>query len=129
MKTENKSSIEIDTYIAGFPIEVQSEMEKLRKMIQQSAPGATEAISYQMPTFKYFGNLVHFAAYKNHIGFYPSSSGIEHFQSQLQMYETSKGTVKFPHGTPIPLDLVRQIVEFRVKENIERAEARKKKIK
>ena len=116
-KPKNKN---IDEYISNFPEKIQEILQKLRKIISNSAPDAKEAISYQMPTFKLNGNLVHFAAHKNHIGFYPTPSGIEAFKSELSPYEVSKGSVKFPLKKPIPFDLVRKIVEFRVKENIEK---------
>ena len=110
----------IDEYISSFPEKTQKILQKLRKIISDSAPDAKEAISYQIPTFKLNGNLVHFAAYKNHIGFYPTPSGIEAFKQELSPYEVSKGTVRFPLNKPIPFELVRKIVEFRVKENIEK---------
>ena len=117
----SKPKIEnIDEYISNFPEKIQEILQKLRKIISNSAPDAKEAISYQMPTFKLNGNLVHFAAHKNHIGFYPTPSGIKAFKNELSPYEVSKGSVKFPLKKPIPFDLVRKIVEFRVKENIEK---------
>ncbi len=109
----------IDEYIATFPKNVQSILQELRRVIRESAPEAKEAISYQMPTYKLNGNLVHFAAYKNHIGFYPSPSAIEAFKEKLAKYETSKGTIKFPTDEPIPFELVKEIVRFRVKENLD----------
>jgi len=117
----------IDGYIAGFPKEVQAILEKIREIIKESAPGVEEAISYQIPTFKLKGNLVHFAAYKKHIGFYPAASGIEKFMEDLSAYEVSKGAVRFPIDQPIPYDLIREIVAFRVKENLERVQTKKKK--
>ena len=126
MEKENVTPHTIDEYIAGFPKEVQATLEKIRATIRDAAPGAEEAISYQMPTFKLKGNLVHFAAYRNHIGFYPTPSGIEKFKTELSVYEGSKGAVRFPIGQPIPYDLIHRIVEFRVAENLERAAAKKK---
>jgi len=108
----------IDEYIATFPQNVQDTLEELRRTIQNSAPDAKEAISYQIPTFKLNGNLAHFAAFKNHIGFYPTSSGISKFKEELFHYHLSKGTVRFPINEPIPLDLIRKIVKYRVKENL-----------
>jgi len=99
---------------------VQEILKKIRAAIKESAPAAEEAISYQIPTFKLHGNLVHFAAFKNHIGFYPTSSGILHFKKQLSGYELSTGTAQFPLDKPIPYDLIRKIVRFRVKENMKR---------
>lgn len=107
----------IDEYIKMFPPNVQALLEEMRQAIRKAAPEATEAISYQIPTFKLNGNLVHFAAFKDHIGFYPTSSGVAAFEKDLSKYKTSKGTVLFPLDKPIPYDLVRKIVLFRVKEN------------
>jgi uncharacterized protein YdhG (YjbR/CyaY superfamily) len=120
MATSKKVFKTIDEYIATFPKNVQRILEELRQAIRDSAPEAEEAISYQMPTFKLNGNLVYFAAFKNHIGFYPTSSGIEAFKEELSDYEVSKGTVRFPMDKPIPFDLVRKMVSYRVKENLDR---------
>ena len=113
----------IDEYIKTFPEDVQIILEKIRQTIRKAAPEAVEAISYQMPTFKLNGNLVHFAAFKDHIGFYPIPSGIEAFKEELSPYIRGKGTVQFPLDKPIPYELVEKIVIFRVKENL----AKKKK--
>lgn len=111
----------IEEYIESFPNDVQIILEKLRKTIRETAPGAEEAISYQMPTFKLNGrNLVHFAAFKKHIGFYPIPSGIDAFKKELSPYKQGKGSVQFPIDRPIPYDLVKRIVSYRVKENLER---------
>jgi uncharacterized protein YdhG (YjbR/CyaY superfamily) len=118
VKKSKKQFDTIDEYIATFPKNVQVILEELRQTIRDSAPNATEAISYQIPTFKLNGNLVHFAAFKNHIGFYPTSSGITEFKKELSQYEVSKGTVRFPIGEPIPFDLIKKIVKYRVKENL-----------
>jgi uncharacterized protein YdhG (YjbR/CyaY superfamily) len=108
----------IDEYIAAFPKNVQDILRELRQVIRESAPSAEETISYGIPTFDLHGShLVHFAAYKNHVGFYPTSSGIEAFKKELSPFKTSKGTVQFPLDKPIPFDLVKRIVKFRVKEN------------
>ncbi|MGX9136050.1 iron chaperone [Rummeliibacillus sp. JY-2-4R] len=115
----------IDEYIANFGADVQAKLQMLREVIKEAAPEATETISYQMPAFKYEGNLVYFAAYKKHIGFYPTSSGIREFQNELTQYKGGKGTVQFPIEEPLPLDLVSKIVKFRVEEN--RQKAKKKK--
>jgi uncharacterized protein YdhG (YjbR/CyaY superfamily) len=114
----------IDEYIERQLPEVRQILSRLRKTIQAAAPKAEETISYQIPTFKYHGNLVHFAAWKTHIGFYPTSSGIREFSSELKAYELSRGTVQFPLDRPIPYGLVGRIVRFRVKENRARAEAK-----
>ena len=107
----------IDDYIKTFPTDVQSILEKMRQTIRKAAPEAIEAVSYQMPTFKLNGkNLVHFAAFKSHIGFYPIPSGIEAFRRELSQYKQGKGSVQFPVDKPIPYDLVEKIVRFRVKE-------------
>lgn len=114
----------IDEFIAQFPSDVQAILQELRRVIHETAPGATEAISYGIPTFKLQGNLVHFSAYKSHIGFYPTSSGIEKFKDQLSEYNLSRGTVRFPIEKPLPYDLIRKIVSFRVAENKARAAAK-----
>jgi len=122
----NSKPANIDEYIARFPKDVLGILGQLRATIRKAAPNAEEAISYQMPTFRLKGNLVHFAAYKNHIGFYPTPSGIEKFKKELSVYEGAKGSVKFPIDKPLPFDLVSEIVKFRVQENLERAKAKKK---
>jgi uncharacterized protein YdhG (YjbR/CyaY superfamily) len=116
----------IDAYIATFPVNVQLLLEELRATIREVAPEAGETISYQIPTFTLKGNLVHFAGFKNHIGFYPTPSAIKAFKSDLAGFEWAKGSIKFPIEKPLPLDLVRKIVAFRVKENLELAKAIKK---
>ena len=109
----------IDEYIEAFPADVQHILERMRKTIKQAAPESVEAISYQMPTFKLNGkNLVHFAAFKKHIGFYPIPSGIEAFKEELSPYRQGKGSVQFPTEKPIPYDLVERIVKYRAKENL-----------
>ena len=100
-----------------FPENMKTVLQQLRIAIREAAPQAREAISYQMPTFKLNGNLVHFAAHKNHIGFYPTPSAIEAFKNRLSSYKTSKGAVQFPLNEPLPLELVKEMVRFRVKEN------------
>lgn len=117
---------DIDEYIAGFPEDVQEILRKIRATIRQAAPEAEEAIRYQIPTFTLKGNLVHFAAFKNHIGFYPAPSGIEAFKDELSAYKGAKGSVQFPLGEPVPFDLIRRIVELRVKENLEKAKGKKR---
>ena len=107
----------IDEYISLFPDKIRKNLKKLRKTIKDSAPDAVEVISYQMPTFKLNGNLVHFAVMKNHIGFYPAPSAIIKFKKELSRYETSKGAIRFPLDQEIPFDLVKEMVKFRVKEN------------
>jgi uncharacterized protein YdhG (YjbR/CyaY superfamily) len=116
MKTAQASPSSIDEYIAGFPRDVQGILEQIRTTIRRAAPDAEEAIKYRIPTFVLNGNLVHFAAFKNHVGFYPTSSGIEAFKDELASYASAKGSVQFPIDKPIPLNLIRKIVTFRVKE-------------
>ncbi len=125
---EKNKTNEIDSYIARFPKETQVILLKLRQTIKRSAPGAEETINYQIPTFTLKGNLVHFAAYKSHIGFYPTPSGIEKFKEELSAYEGAKGSVKFPIKKEIPYALISRIVKFRVIENEERAAAKTKKL-
>ena len=111
--------VTIDEYIRSFPVNIQNILEKMRQTIRKAAPDAVEAISYQMPTFKLNGkNLVHFAAFNNHIGFYPTASGIEAFKKALANYKWSKGAVQFLIDKPVPFDLVEKIVKFRVTENL-----------
>jgi uncharacterized protein YdhG (YjbR/CyaY superfamily) len=127
MKSDRPAPKNIDEYIAGFPDDVQTILEKIRATIRKAAPEAEEAIKYQLPTFVLQGNLVHFGAFKKHIGFYPTPTGIEKFKDELAVYEGAKGSVQFPLDKPIPLGLISKIAKFRVKENLERAEARGKK--
>ncbi|MGO4697982.1 iron chaperone [Paenibacillus sp. 2TAB26] len=126
----NKITFEtIDQYIAHYSPEIQDILEKIRGVIKVAAPEATEKISYQMPTFVLHGNLVHFAAYKNHIGLYPAPSGIEAFKQQLSPYKGAKGSIRFPLDEPIPYELIGEIVKYRVAENIEKAANKKVKKK
>ncbi len=117
----------IDEYIAGYPPDVQAILQKIRAIIRKAAPGAEEAIRYRLPTFILNGNLVHFGAFKKHIGFYPTPSGTERFKKELSAYQGAKGSVQFPLDKPIPYDLIAQIVDFRVKESLEGAAAKRKK--
>jgi len=117
---ESVKATNIDEYIAQFPTEIKSRLKQMRTTIQKAAPKAEEAISYAMPTFKLNGNLVHFAAFKNHIGFYPAPLGIESFKKELAKYKSAKGSAQFPHDEPLPLALVTKIVKFRVKQNLEK---------
>lgn len=119
--------VSIDQYIAEAPVELQDKLNVLRSVIKEEVPEAEERIAYAMPTFSQEGNLVHFAYFKNHIGFFPAPSGIEHFQEQLARYKTSKGTVQIPLDEELPLDLIREIVRFRLKENLAKAAAKRKK--
>ncbi len=118
---------DIDQYIAGFPLEIQAILREVRATIKKAAPEAQEAISYQMPTFKLNGNLIHFAAFKNHIGVYPAPTGIEQFRKELSAYKGGKGSVQFPFNQPMPYDLISKIVKYRVQENLEKTGAKMKR--
>ncbi len=121
METAKSKFASIDEYIATFPKETQKLLKDLRTAIKASAPNAEEKFSYGIPTFFLNGNLVHFAAFKTHIGFYPAPSGIEAFKKELSMYKQAKGSVQFPLDAPLPLKLVGKIVKFRVAENLNKA--------
>ena len=125
MKTDQSTTI--DEYIAAYPQDIQEILQKIRSIVRKVAPEAQEAIKYQLPTFVLKGNLVHFGAFKNHIGFYPTPSGTERFKKELSIYEGAKGSIRFPLNKAIPYDLITQIVEFRVKENLEKASTKSKK--
>ena len=128
MKASQSAPRNIDEYIANFPPEIQEKLETVRATIRKAAPKAEEAISYMMPTFKLHGNLVHFAAFKNHIGFYPGAGGVEAFKEELAKYEISKGTIRFPLDQRLPLLLIRKIVQFGVRQNLDKAAAKAKKL-
>ena len=127
MGTDKSTPKDIDEYIAGFPQDVQEILEKIRATVREAAPEAKEKISYGMPAFTLNGNLVYFAAFKNHIGFYPIPSGIEEFKEELSVYKQGKGSVQFPLDEPMPYELITRIVKFRTEENLEKAKAKKKK--
>ncbi len=124
MKAFQTAPTTIDEYIAASPKEVQGILKKVRATIRKAAPGAQEAIKYQLPTFTLDGNLVHFGAFKNHIGFYPTPSGTEKFKRELSAYEGAKGSIRFPLDKPIPYALITEIVKFRVKENQGKAQSK-----
>jgi uncharacterized protein YdhG (YjbR/CyaY superfamily) len=124
MKRRNDAVRTIDEYLAGLPDGPRQILGKLRETVRAAAPGATEKISYRMPAYDLDGILVYFAAFKKHIGFYPTSSGISAFERELAPYEVSKGTVRFPLDEPLPLKLIARIVKFRVAENRRKARAR-----
>ena len=126
MQSSQTTPKDIDEYIAGFPPDIQTTLQQIRATIRAAAPDAEEKISYQMPTFFLYGNLMHFAAFKNHIGFYPAPTGIERFQEKLAAYKGGKGSVQFPLEAPMPLGLIGEIVKYRVQENLARAQAKKK---
>lgn len=117
MDSKMKPAATIDEHIAQFPLATQKKLQEIRELVSSLAPGATEAISYGIPTFKLNGNLVHFAGYAKHIGFYPGAEAIEVFKKELSEYKTSKGTIQFPLDRPLPLDLIRKITLFRVEKN------------
>jgi len=121
----------VDEYIASFPENIQERLNEIRRIVRQTAPEATEKISYRMPAYVFNGMLIYFAAFKNHIGFYPLSSAIEAFQNELSDYKRSKGTVQFPNDKPIPLLLIARIIEFRVRENFMKSQLKssKKRVK
>jgi uncharacterized protein YdhG (YjbR/CyaY superfamily) len=116
----------VDEYIAGFPKRVQDILNRIRRTVQKAAPNAEETINYGIPTFMLKGNLVHFAGFESHIGFYPTPSGIEKFKKELSAYKWAKGSVQFPLDQPIPYELIDRITKFRVKENLEKAKAKEK---
>src|SRR4051794_852979 len=126
MKNDSKVPETMDEYIMGFPVDIQEKLEALRATIRKAAPEAKEIISYAMPTFYLKGNLVHFAVFKNHIGFYPAPSGIETFKEELSPYKTSKGAAQFPIDKPLPLSLVSKMVKYRVKQNLAKATTKEK---
>lgn len=125
MKAVQNTIGSIDEYIDSFPPDVRQILQELRQTIKEAAPPAQETISYRMPTFTLHGNLVHFAAFSKHIGFYPTPSGIEAFNEELSRYKRAKGSVQFPMDEPLPLSLIRRIVEYRVRENLERHQAKR----
>jgi uncharacterized protein YdhG (YjbR/CyaY superfamily) len=124
MRNDKSVPRTIDEYIAGFPEDIRAILQKVRTTIRKAAPGAGERISYQIPTFTLGGNLVHFAAFKQHIGFYPGSTGIAAFKEELSSYKSARGSVQFPLDKPIPYGLIGRIVRFRIRENLNRERAR-----
>ncbi|HEX3553800.1 MAG TPA: DUF1801 domain-containing protein [Thermoanaerobaculia bacterium] len=127
MKTNQPPPRNIDEYIAGFPKEVQEILEGIRRTIREAAPEAEETIKYKMPTFTLKGNLVYFAAFKNHIGFYPAPRGIEELAEEIAAYEGAKSSLRFPLDKPVPYDLIRKLVKLRAKRNLEGAAGKGKK--
>jgi uncharacterized protein YdhG (YjbR/CyaY superfamily) len=125
MKSTESNSQEVERFISRYPAEVQEILYKIRSIIREAAPDAQEKLNYGIPTFTLNGNLVHYSGFKDHIGFYPTPSGVEKFKKQLSKYEGAKGSVKFPLDQPIPYNLIREITEFRVKE--QRAKSNKKR--
>ncbi len=129
MKTSHIDFNTIDEYIAGFPADVRRKLREVRSAIKKAAPDAKEKISYRMPGFACNGSLVWFAVFKNHIGFYPTSSGIREFEDELKKYKYSKGAIQFPIDEPIPLKLITKIVKFRVAENTAKKQQKNKTVK
>jgi len=117
MKTDRPAYLSVDEYIASFPEHTRQQLEEIRTMIKELAPGAQEKISYQMPAFFLNRILVYFAGYAKHIGLYPGAAAIEVFKDELSGYKTSKGTIQFPLGEPLPIELIKRIVQFRIEEN------------
>ena len=126
-KTDQIALKTIDEYIAGFPKKVREILKQIRRTIRKAVPDAKEKISYKIPTFYLNDNLVHFAGWKKHIGFYPTSSGIKRFKRELSDYDRAKGSLQFPLDKPIPFSLISKIVKYRAKENLKRAESKEKK--
>jgi uncharacterized protein YdhG (YjbR/CyaY superfamily) len=124
MKPKQIAPVTIDEYIATFPPDVRRLLRQVRATIRKAAPEAQEKISYQIPTFFLHGNLVHFGAFKKHIGFYPAPTGLKQFEKELSRYEGAKGSVRFPLDQPMPLALIARIVKFRVRKNLERAKGK-----
>ncbi|MCI0699336.1 DUF1801 domain-containing protein [candidate division KSB1 bacterium] len=129
MESKKAGFTSIDEYIGTFPEDRQKILQEVRATIQAAAPDAKEKISYQMPTFDLKGNLVHFAAFKNHIGFYPTPSGTEAFKEEIARYQGAKGSIRLPLDEPMPLDLITRIVKMRVAENLKKAEEKSRKRK
>ena len=127
MDKNNRGFNSIDEYIASFPEDIQNILNDIRATIRAAAPEATEKISYQMPTFFLNGNLVHFAAFKTHVGFYPTPSGIDEFKAELSKYKGGKGSIQFPIDQPVPLDLIAKIVKYRVSEDLKKAASKSKR--
>ena len=125
MNGSRKSPKDMDEYIAGYPRDVQKLLQQVRRTIKKAAPGAVEAIKYQIPTFTLNGNLISFAAYKNHIGIYPAPRGVPEFAAELSDYAGEKSTLRLPLDQPIPVDLISRIVKFRVKNLLQRAQAKR----
>jgi len=126
MNSEKNIIISVDSYISSIPEPTQALLQQLRTAIKTAAPEAEEVISYQMPAYKYHGILVYFAGYMNHIGFYPTSSAIEVFKTELKIYKFAKGSVQFPINKPLPLELIDRMVKFRTMENWDKAQMKKK---
>ena len=119
--TGDKKVASVDEYIRAFPRATQNRLREIRSIVRSLAPDATEKISYRMPAFFLHGFIVYFAAFKNHIGFYPGASGVAAFQDEIQNYKSAKGSIQFPHDRPLPAALIKRIVKYRVKENLQKS--------
>lgn len=119
-RTSGAQPTDVDSYIAPFPAPIRARLRKVRAAVRRAAPGAREKISYRMPAYALCGSLVWFAAFENHIGFYPGASAVKKFARRLRSFDYAKGSVQFPHDRPIPLDLIADIVAFRVEQNLAR---------
>jgi uncharacterized protein YdhG (YjbR/CyaY superfamily) len=124
---ENSKATSIDEYIKLWPLEIQKKLSKIRKLIKETVPEAEEKISYRMPMIYLNGVLVYFAAFKNHIGFFPTVSGVKAFKAELKEFKCTKGTIQFPYDKPIPFDLIKRIVVFRAGENSTKLKTKKAK--
>lgn len=129
MKAKSVIAADIDEYISQQPDNVQALLKQMRNTIKRAAPKAEEVISYQMPAYKFHGMLVYFAAFKNHIGFYPTAAGIAEFKKELSSYKGAKGSVQFPLDQPLPLKLITLITKFRAAQNLEKAKLKEKPVK
>lgn len=127
MKTDPTPTQTVNSYIAGFPPAIQKLLKQVRRTIKAAAPDAEETIKYQIPTYVLKGNLVSFAAYKTHLGLYPIPAGTQKFQKQIAKYKAAKSSVRLPLDQPIPLDLISELVKYRVKENLAKAKAKERK--
>lgn len=127
MTSGNTQATTIDDYLANVPPDAREKLQEIRQIVKEEAPEADEAISYRMPAFKLHGILVYFGAFKDHVGLYPTSSPMDAFREELAGYKTSKGAIQFPLDRPLPVPLIRRIVQYRVKENLERTEQKRKK--
>jgi uncharacterized protein YdhG (YjbR/CyaY superfamily) len=124
---DKKAVNTIDDYIGQFSPDIQDRLRAVRNAIREAAPDAAEKISWQMPTFHQHGNVVHFAAFKDHISLFPGASGVEAFADRLSGFKTSKGTIQFPHGQPLPIELIKEVVQYRIAENIRLSQMKKQK--
>lgn len=127
MKTAPATPLNVDAYIQQYPEATQKAMQVVRAAIKAAAPGVEELISYKMPAYKLNGVLVYFAAYNNHVGFYATPTGHNKFKKELSIYKTGKGSVQFPLDQPMPIELIKKIVQFRVKENLDKQKKKNKK--